>query len=81
MLITRLVSDLKNYSDVLQEIERGNTVFLAEDGKKRYVIMDITEYERLNATLKLLSELEKGEQSARDENWIDFSEVKKEFCD
>ena len=81
MLITRLVSDLKNYSDVLQEIERGNTVFLAEDGKNRYVIMDITEYERLNATLKLLSELEKGEQSARDENWIDFSEVKKEFCD
>lgn len=81
MLITRLVSDLKNYSDVLQEIERGNTVFLAENGKKRYVIMDITEYEELNATLKLLSELEKGEQSARDENWIDFSEVKKEFCD
>ena len=81
MLITRPVSDLKNYSDVLQEIERGNTVFLAEDGKKRYVIMNITEYERLNATLKLLSELEKGEQSARDENWIDFSEVKKEFCD
>ena len=81
MLITRPVSDLKNYCDVLQEIERGNTVFLAEDGKKRYVIMDITEYERLNATLKLLSELEKGEQSARDENWIDFSEVKKEFCD
>lgn len=81
MSITRPVSDLKNYSDVLQEIERGNTVFLAEDGKKRYVIMDITEYERLNATLKLLSELEKGEQSARDENWIDFSEVKKEFCD
>ena len=81
MLITRPVSDLKNYCDVLQEIERGNTVFLAEDDKKRYVIMDITEYERLNATLKLLSELEKGEQSARDENWIDFSEVKKEFCD
>lgn len=81
MSITRPVSDLKNYCDVLQEIERGNTVFLAEDGKKRYVIMDITEYERINATLKLLSELEKGEQSARDENWIDFSEVKKEFCD
>lgn len=81
MLITRPVSDLKNYNDVLQEIERGNTVFLAKDGKKRYVIMDITEYERLNATLKLLSELEKGEQSAGDENWIDFSEVKKEFCD
>lgn len=73
MLITRLVSDLKNYSDVLQEIERGNTVFLAENGKKRYVVMDITEYEGLNATLKLLSELEKGEQSAKDENWIDFS--------
>ncbi len=81
MLITRPVSDLKNYCDVLQEIERGNTVFLAEDAKNRYVIMDITEYERLNATLKLLSELEKGEQSAGDENWIDFSEVKKEFCD
>ena len=38
------------------------------------------EYEKITATMKLMSELEKGERSAREKGWIDFSEIEKEFA-
>ena len=41
---------------------------------------DIEEYEKIRATLKLMNELEKGERSARENGWIDFSEIEKEFA-
>ncbi len=41
---------------------------------------DIEEYEKLRAERELMSELEKGERSAREKGWIDFSEVEKEFA-
>lgn len=75
------VSDLQNYNEVLRAVEKGDPVFLTQNGRGRYVIIDIDEYEKINATLKLMSELEKGEQSAREKGWIDFSEIEKEFGD
>ncbi len=41
---------------------------------------DIEEYEKLCAERELMSELEKGERSAREKGWIDFSEVEKMFA-
>lgn len=54
--------------------------FLTKNGRGRYVILDIEEYEKIRATLKLMNELEKGERSAREKGWIDFSEIEKEFA-
>ena len=75
------VSDLRNYNAVLNDISEGEPVFLTKNGRGRFVILDIDEYEKINATLKLMSELEKGERSARENGWIDFSEIEKEFAD
>ncbi len=75
------VSDLRNYNEVLSGVENGEPVFLTKNGRGRYVILDIEEFERLKAELKLMSELEEGERSAREKGWIDFSEVEKEFAD
>lgn len=75
------VSDLRNYTDVLRDVDNGEPVFLTKNGRGRYVIIDMSEYEKMNATLKLLSELEKGEQSAREKGWVDFAEIEKEFLD
>lgn len=75
------VSDLQNYDDVLRSVEDGEPVFLTQNGKGRYVIIDINEYEKIRATLKLMGELEKGELSGREKGWIDFSEIEKEFAD
>lgn len=74
------VSDLRNYNEVLRDVESGEPVFLTKNGRGRYVILDMEEYEKITATMKLMSELEKGERSAREKGWIDFSEIEKEFA-
>ncbi|MBP0984669.1 MAG: type II toxin-antitoxin system Phd/YefM family antitoxin [Oscillospiraceae bacterium] len=73
------VSDLRNYTEVLRDVDGGEPVFLTKNGRGRYVILDIEEYEKIRASLKLMNELEKGERSARENGWIDFSEIEKEF--
>ena len=74
------VSDLRNYNEVLRDVEGGEPVFLTKNGRGRYVILDMEEYEKITATMKLMSELEKGERSVREKGWIDFSEIEKEFA-
>lgn len=71
------VSDLRNYNEVLRDVEDGEPVFLTKNGRGRYVILDIEEFERIKAERKLMSELEKGERSAREKGWIKAEDVKR----
>ena len=73
------VSDLRNYNEVLSDIDVGEPVFLTKNGRGRYAILDIREYEKMTAELKLFSELAKGEQSAREKGWLSLSEVEREL--
>ena len=73
----RPVSDLRNYNEVLREISVDSPVFLTKNGKGRYAIVDIEEYERQRAELALLSELAKGESSARKNGWLSEDEADK----
>lgn len=60
------VSDLRNYNEVLSDIAVGEPVFLTKNGRGRYAIIDIREYEKLQYELKLVSELltvEKGREA------------------
>ena len=38
------VSDLRNYNEVLRDVEGGEPVFLTKNGRGRYVILDMEEY-------------------------------------
>ncbi len=69
------VSDLRNYNGVLRDIAVGEPVFLTKNGRCRYAIIDMEEFERTQATLHLLSELAKGEASSKEKGYIDISEV------
>lgn len=71
------VSDLRNYNEVLRDIAVGEPVFLTKNGRGRYAIVDMEEYEKTKAVLKLMSELTKGEQSGKEKGWTDISEVEK----
>ncbi len=71
------VSDLRNYNEVLRDIAVGEPVFLTKNGRGRYAIVDITEYERTKAVVKLMGELNKGETSAKINGWKDISDVEK----
>ncbi len=69
------ISDLRNYTEVLKEITEGAPVFLTRNGRGEYVIMDREEYDKLHATVALMSKLEEGERSARENGWISSEEV------
>ena len=71
----KLVSDLRNYNEVLRDIAVGEPVFLTKNGRGRYVIVDMEEFEKTQATLKLLSELAKGETSVKEKGYVGISEV------
>ena len=80
MIAIRPVSDLRNkFTDIENTVNTGEPVFLTKNGRGKYAILDIREYEQLHAELKLLSELEKGEKSAREKGWLSLSEVEKEL--
>lgn len=68
------ISDLRNYNEVLRKIEIGSPVFLTKNGRGRYVVMDIQEYERTQATLQLLTELARGEKEGRN-GWLSIEEL------
>lgn len=73
------VSDLRNYTEVLNGIAVGEPVFLTKNGRGKYAILDIEEYEKTRAVLKLMGELSKGEQSAKNNGWIKIAEINKEL--
>ena len=73
------ISDLRNYSDVLRDVSIGAPVFLTENGKGRYVILDIQDSERTEATLYLMNELEKGRKSGEVDGWLSLNDVEKKL--
>ena len=61
------ISDLRNYSAVLQDVAFGAPVYLTKNGRGCYAIVDIAEqeeYEKTKAALRLMCELEKGRKAA-----------------
>ena len=71
------VSDLRNYTEVLRDISVGEPVFLTKNGRGRYAIVDMEEYEKTKAIIKLMGELSTGEQAGKEKGWTDFAEVEK----
>ena len=57
------ISDLRNYSEVLHDVAAGAPVFLTKNGRGKYAIVDIQDYEKSQATLRLMNELAKGRKS------------------
>ena len=73
------ISDLRNYTEVLNDVAEGDPVFLTKNGRGKYVIVDIAEYEKTLATLRLMSELEKGRRSGEEKGWLTEEEVREHF--
>lgn len=68
----RKITDLRNYTEVLDEVSNGNPVFLTKNGTGKYAIVDMQEYDQLknNAWDRFFAEVELGEQSAREKGWV-----------
>lgn len=74
------VSDLRNYNEVLKDIEVGSPVFLTKNGRGKFAIVDIEEYEKNQATIKLLSKLMEAEKLIKtDKDWMTEDQVKEKL--
>ena len=73
------VSDLRNYNEVLRDIAVGEPVFLTKNGRGRYAIVDIEEYEKTKAIIRLMGELARGERSGREQDWASLEQAEREL--
>ena len=64
------VSDLKNYCELLGHCDVGSPVYLTKNGRGKYVVQSLADFEKQRATIRLLSELIKGVESLRDEDGL-----------
>lgn len=72
------VSDLRNYNEVLKNCQIGQPVFLTKNGRGKFVVMDIEDYERERAEKKLLMKLREAEEAVKDgTGWMSMEELKK----
>lgn len=73
------VSDLRNYNEVLKNCQVGEPVFLTKNGRGRFVVLDIEDYERDRAEKKLLAKLHEAENAVKDgEGWLTLDELKRQ---
>lgn len=77
MPVIKPISDLRSYNTVLNDVEFGTPVFLTKNGRGRYVLMDIDEYEKNQASLALLSALAEGEISAKVQGCLSIDEAER----
>lgn len=70
------ISDLRNYSEVLSNVTAGEPLFLTKNGRGRFAVLDITDYEKMQATMKLMSKLSEGERSAKEEGWKTLDDLR-----
>ena len=73
------ISDLRNYSEGLREVSAGSPVFLTKNGRGRYAILDISDYEKANAAAALMNELAKGRRSGEEKGWLSPEAVRARF--
>ncbi|HJB97774.1 MAG TPA: type II toxin-antitoxin system prevent-host-death family antitoxin [Candidatus Acutalibacter pullicola] len=73
------ISDLRNYTEVLQDVSVGAPVFLTKNGRGKYAILDIHDYDRIQATIQLMNELAKGRKSGEEKGWLTLEEVEREL--
>ena len=73
----RPISDLRNYSEVLHDVAVGAPVFLTKNGRGRYAIVDMQDYEKTQATLRLMKELARGRKSGEEKGWVALEAVEK----
>ena len=69
------VSDLKNYGEVLSQCDDGAPVYLTKNGRGKYVVQSMADYEKQIATIRLLTELAKGVDSLRKEGGLTTAEA------
>lgn len=76
------VSDLRNYNTVLSQVSEGSPVYLTVNGRGKYAIRDIADeeaFQKAQAMLRLMCELNAGIKSGNEEGWVSAVDVRARF--
>lgn len=69
------ISDMRYYNQKLSDVSIGSQVILTRNGKAAYAVVDIDEWRKTQATLRLFEELQKGYQSLANEKTYSIDEL------
>ncbi len=76
------VSELRNYGTVLEKVSVGSPVYLTRNGHGAYAIRDMKDeenFQKAEAMIRLMCELNAGICCAEDEGWLSEEEVRNHF--
>lgn len=76
------ISDLRNYTEVLKQVDASSRVYLTRNGHGEYGILTMSEIDELDkcrAACTLFSKLKKAEERADKEGWISADDLEKEL--
>ncbi|MBR0266101.1 MAG: type II toxin-antitoxin system Phd/YefM family antitoxin [Clostridia bacterium] len=72
------ISDLRNYTEVLKEVDAVSRVYLTRNGHGAYAIMSIEEadeLDRLKAAHSIVADLNRSKERAEKEGWVSDDEI------
>lgn len=76
------VSELRNYGNVLEKVAVGSPVYLTRNGHGAYSIRDMKDeenFQKAEAMIRLMCELNAGIRSAEEEGWISEEDFRSHF--
>ena len=73
------ISDLRNYSDVLNKVDVDRPVYLTRNGRGAYVISKIDDYNKEATVEQLLAGIKEAEEYSWGKKSLSVEEVAKSF--
>jgi len=76
------ISDLRNYTEVLKEVDANSRVYLTRNGHGVYTIMSMEEtdaLDRLKAAHSVVGDLKVAEARAERDGWLTDDDLQKEM--
>lgn len=73
------ISDLRNYTEVLNRVDVDKPVYLTRNGRGTYVITRIDDYDKDTTVETLLAEIKQGETSIENGRAVPLTEVAKKL--
>ena len=76
------ISDLRNYTEILKQVEESDRAYLTPNGQGEYEYLTTAEIDKLDhyrAAYTFITKLKKAEERADKEGWISADDVEKEL--
>ena len=73
------ISELRNYSTLLESVSPGDPIYLTRNGHGAYALVDIADQEEFiqtKAALQFMCEMNKGMRAGEEQGWLTADEVR-----